>query len=221
MDKAIRHLISLVFFLMASELCAPSGPPVWAGPPPLSEVVFYGIQPASSLFPGNGRPAGGCTRKYLQALSSRSFLWSATVPSDPEKAVAVRRRNLVEQIVVIMGPKTRCEADAFSSKLPLHSEWEGMSDGPVAEADFAGRWISGHPRSAITPFLLLFQAHRLRAGYEAARASGRTEVCTELADRYRKCLERAWPYRKNPLIACLADDLEVQNYVYLEGQGRP
>ena len=41
-----------------------------------------------------------------------------------------------------------------------------------------------------------------------------------LAVRYKESLEKAMSY-DNPLISCIAKDMEAQPYVYLEGYGRP
>jgi len=63
-------------------------------------------------------------------------------------------------------------------------------------------------------------AHRLRAGYEAARAGQEKGLWPILARRYRESLDKVRS-STNPLISCIASDLEAQAYVYLEGQGRP
>jgi hypothetical protein len=99
-------------------------------------------------------------------------------------------------------------------------EWEGASDGPMGEADFVDIWLKKQPCSPIAPFLYLLKAHRLRAGYEAARARHENNLWPILARRYREALNMA-KSSSNPLISCIADDLEVQSFVYLQGQGTP
>ena len=191
------------------------------GNPSLSEIVLFGVRPVKELKHGNNVEAGQiCIRKYLDAIPPNSCLWLATVPSGPEDAVYVRRRNLVEQIVTAMGENAREEANVFAFAVPLHTEWEGMSEGPVVEADFVDQWISKYPNTAIAPFLHLFKAHRLRAGFEAARARNEKGLWPILARQYRESLDKVRS-SANPLISCIAGDLEAQGYVYLEGQGRP
>jgi hypothetical protein len=90
----------------------------------------------------------------------------------------------------------------------------------VDEANFVDNWLSKRPGTPIAPFLYLFKAHRLRAGYEAARARHEKGLWPILARRYREALDEA-KSSTNPLISCIADDLEAQAFVYLEGQGRP
>ncbi len=76
---------------------------------------------------------------------------------------------------------------------------------------------SGTP---IAPFLYLFKAHRLRAAFEAAKFGNEKGLWPDLAKRYKESLEKALSFG-NPLISCIAKDMEAQPYVYLEGYGRP
>jgi hypothetical protein len=186
----------------------------------LSDVVFYGIPSVKELKRDKRLKQATCVQKYLKAVPPKSILYSAKAPTGPDDAVKVRKRNLEEQIVTVMGEKTRAEAKAFSSDVPLYTEWEGMSECPLAEAEFTARWLDKHSDARIAPFLHLFMAHRLRAGYEAAAAEGRKETLPVLARRYRESLATARA-SANPLVVCIADDLESQSHVYLEGHDRP
>lgn len=62
-------------------------------------------------------------------------------------------------------------------------------------------------------------AHRLRAGYEAARKGYEKGLWPILAGRYREMFGNAGS-SPNSLIGCIAKDLEDQSHAYLEGQGR-
>jgi len=187
----------------------------------ISAVVLFGLRPAKELdlssYPEDGQD---CVKAYLNAISPKSYLWLQNVPSDPGSAVDVRRRNLEEQIVTLLGEKTRKDARAFASAVPLHAEWEGMSEGPLDEANFADQWLIRYPDTPIASFLHLFIAHRLRAGYESARVGREQGLWPVLARRYHDTLERAQS-SSNSLISCIANDLEGQSHVYLEGHGRP
>ena len=170
--------------------------------------------------PLTGRTGNSASRLILKPFPLNHISCCRDVPSGPEDAVSVRRRNLEEQMVVIFGEKARSEATAFASAAPLLAEWEGMSEGPVGEADFAEQWLTKYPDSSIAPFLNLFMAHRFRAGYEAARAGHEKGLWPILARRYREALDKARS-SSNPLISCIAKDLEALDHVYLEGCGRP
>ncbi|MFZ5563623.1 MAG: hypothetical protein ACOZBW_06180, partial [Thermodesulfobacteriota bacterium] len=187
----------------------------------LSDVVFWGLCVPGELKPeGYPEPGAACVRNYLAVAGRSSFFKAMKRPSNAEEAVPERRRNLAEQMVVILGEGVREEAQAFASAVPLTAEWEGMSEGPVDEANFVDNWLEKRPGTSIAPFLYLFKAHRLRAGYEAAKAGHEKGLWPILAERYRESLDRALAF-KNPLISCVAADLEARAYVYLDGQGRP
>jgi hypothetical protein len=189
--------------------------------PALSEIVLFGIRPAKELNISCYRKDGSeCVKAYLDVISPESCLWSRCIPSNPHDAVHARRENLEEQMVVLLGDKVRKEAQAFASAVPLMNEWEGMSEGPVDEANFAGQWLTRYPYTPIAPFLYLFMAHRLRAGYEAARAGHEKGLWPILSRRYKESLNKAIS-SANPLISCIANDLEAQSYVYLKNRGRP
>jgi hypothetical protein len=187
----------------------------------LSNIVFFGIPSIKELKQNSKlKTANECLQKYLKAIPKKSYLWSADFPSDPENAVSYKRRNLEEQIVIIMGDKTRDEARIFSLNAPLYTEWEGMSENPINEANFVDNWLSKRSGTPIAPFLHLFKAHRLRAGYEAAKAGHEKGLWPILAVRYKESLEKALSFN-NSLISCIIKDMEAQPYVYLEGYGKP
>lgn len=189
-------------------------------PPSLSEIVFMGLRPVKELnLADYPKAKQACVRKYLDAIAPNSYLWAFEVPSSPDKAVLVRRRNLIEQMVAILGQDIRNEAEAFSNAVPLTSEWEGMSEGPVDEANFVDNWLIKRPETPIAPFLHLFKAHRLRAGYECARARHEKDLWPILARRYREAIAKA--RASTSLISCIADDLDALPFVYLKDQGRP
>lgn len=127
---------------------------------------------------------------------------------------------MTEQMVTILGRQVRAEAEAFANVIPIMPEWEGVSGGPVSEADFVDNWLKERPSTPFAPFLYLLKAHRLRAGYEAARATHEKSLWPILARRYREALNTA-KSSSNRLISCIADDLDAQPFVYLEGQERP
>lgn len=189
--------------------------------PSISEIVLVGLRPAREVNPLHyPKECRRCLRNYLAAIAPDSYLWSFEPPSTVEATVRVRRVVMTEQMVTILGRQARAEAEAFADAIPLMSEWEGMSEGPIGEADFADNWLRKRPMTPLAPFLHLLKAHRLRSGYEAARARNEKGLWPILAKRYREALNMA-KSSSNPLISCIADDLEAQPFVYLEGQGKP
>lgn len=219
--QALAGLLIGVLLVLWFPFCAAAGDETTVFPA-LSEIVLFGLRPAKELDLSHYRKEGrACVKAYLDIMiSPESPLRSGCAPATPEEAVTVRRRNLKEQMVILLGEKVEREAKAFAAALPLVAEWEGMSEGPVEEANFADQWLRKYPGTPIAAFLHLFKAHRFRAGYEAARAGHEKGLWPILATRYREAL--AWARSSdNPLIVCIANDLEAQPHVYLEGQGRP
>jgi hypothetical protein len=51
-------------------------------------------------------------------------------------------------------------AEGFSNEVILAYEWEGFSDGPLAEAASAVAFLAAHPNSPIQPYAHLFIGHR-------------------------------------------------------------
>lgn len=166
------------------------------------------------------RSQNACLQKYLKAIHSGSWLLKSDIPENQEKVLQYRRRNLEEQIVVLLGETTRSEAHAFAQAMPFYLEWEGESEGPLTEANFVDNWMSNHSGTSLAPFLYLFKAHRLRAAFECAKASKEKGLWPVLALKYKETLEKALSFN-NPLISCIAKDMEAQPYVYLEGYGKP
>jgi hypothetical protein len=192
-----------------------------SGTPSLSEIVLFGIRSPNELRTGNeSKTSQACVRRYLTAIPQESWLWGFKPPTSSEDAPTTKRRNIIEQITVIHGEAVRKTADAFGSAMLLFGEWEGMSEGPLAEADYVEQWLKQHPDTAIAPFLHLFMAHRFRAGYEAAKAGHEKGLWPILAKRYNDSLRSARA-SGNQLISCLADDLDAQPFIYLESHGRP
>ena len=218
--KVGKNILYFTLFLLTLNYALVDN--VMASPPEpsLSATVLFGVPSLKEIKQNKNFKKNECLQKYLKAIPKKSYLWSADFPSDPENAVNYKRRNLEEQIVIIMGDKTRDEARIFSLNVPLYTEWEGMSENPLNEANFVDNWLSKRPGTTIGPFLHLFKAHRLRAGYECAQAGHEKGLWPILARRYKESLEKSIS-SANPLISCIAKDLEEQAYVYLEGFGRP
>jgi hypothetical protein len=187
----------------------------------LSSTIFFGVPSVKEIKQNiNLQEVNKCLHKYLKAIPQKSYLLSAEIPADRKKSVYDKRRNLEEQIVIILGEKTRDEAKAFAKAVPLYAEWEGMSEAPLEEANFVDNWLSKRTDTTIAPFLHLFKAHRLRAGYECAQAGNEKGLWPILAERYKESLDKAIT-SANSLVSCIATDMEEQKYVYLQGYGRP
>jgi hypothetical protein len=187
-----------------------------------SNVVLFAALSISELdtstCPANVK---GCLKNFLEKIPADSPLRRWEPPTELEKVIEARRNNLEMLMVVILGDKSRTEAQQFSKAVPLGLEWEGMWEGPLDEADFVLQWLQHYGETEIAPFLHLFMAHRLRAAWEAAVSEGGNKgLIPILAKRYKEQIAIALA-STNPLIVCIAKDLEEQPYVYLSKVGRP
>lgn len=200
----------------SQEITKNPSPPV-----SLSEVVLFGVRPICELdlsrYPEARR---SCVAAYLKTVPKASPLQQCSPPPAQAQMLAFRRKHLEEQMVVLLGETARRDAKRFARAVPLYLEWEGMSEGPLEEADLASQWLDKYPESPICPFLHLFMAHRLRAGFEASTKEFGKGLPPVLAAQYHKHLNEALK-SPNPLIQCVAKDLEEQPYVSLSGSDRP
>lgn len=219
MRTSARFLL-VVFFTIVWNPPVPFSAEPEAHEPSLSEIIFFGLPLQEELKKSNRLKTCACLQDYLNSIPKGSILLSNDTAGGPEHVVTNRRRNLEEQIEVIMGEKTREEAKSFSLAVPLCAEWEGMSENPINEANFVDDWLDERPETPIAAFLHLFKAHRLRAGFECAKARHEKDIWPVLASKYSQALRLA-KSSGNPLISCIAQDLEEQDYVYLENHGRP
>jgi len=112
------------------------------------------------------------------------------------------------------------DARLFAGGVPLGLEWEGMSAGPLREAEYAEEWLKRYPRSPLVPFLHLFAAHRYRSAFEAAGLEKAGDLLPMAGRKHREHL-RAARSAGNDKINCIADDMDTLPYVYLSGFGRP
>lgn len=219
MKKSLRFLSFSLFTIVFNLTATFSAVPETQGTS-FSEIVFFGLPLNKELKNNNRLKKCACLQDYLESIPKDSILLADYTVASPENAVKCRRRHLEEQIIVILGKKTSDEAKAFSLAVPLNAEWEGMSENPIEEANFVDHWLSERPGTSIAAFLHLFKAHRLRAGYECARARHEKGLWPVLAVKYQQALQQAMA-SGNPLISCIAQDMEEQDFVYLENYGRP
>jgi hypothetical protein len=126
--------------------------------------------------PENLRPAlVGCIKRFRSFVSRLPKDSSELEEVDAFAAAAMleKRRRMERAIVSLLDcPDAAAAAAEYAARATLCLEWEGMSDGPLREADFAERYLEQHPRTPLRPYLLLFLGHRLLRAAEALVGEG-------------------------------------------------
>ena len=85
-------------------------------------------------------------------------------------------------------------------------EWEGLSDSPIEEAQYAEVFIAANRDSPFVPYLNLFVAERWRYAFEYANQERNASQVALSAGKYREFIARA--RAADPLIRLVADDLD-------------
>jgi len=119
MNSLLRYLcVAVCATVLSSRWCGCAETQL-PNAPSLSEAVFIGLRSAKELnqatYPKEGLP---CLRNYFATIAQFPHLWTFDPPSNPEKALLVRRRNLSEQMVAILEQNVRNEAEALPMRCP-------------------------------------------------------------------------------------------------------
>jgi hypothetical protein len=207
------------WLLLLCTMTCPSWADLQRPQPSLTDVVLLASFPLSSLRPdAYPEQSRSCLENYLAA--ARPFFSREKDAGNEDEMISIRRWRLERHIKAILGMESMVDAAKFAAGVPLALEWEGMSEGPLMEADYAEQWLNCYPDSPIKPFLHLFAAHRFRAAYEAASREHGKGLIPIAAAKYRLHLQEAQS-TGNDKIDCIVGDMDALPYVYLSGFGRP
>jgi hypothetical protein len=195
-----RFHILLSACLLAAEACAETRLT-------LSNAVLHSVLPLAGLRAElDSATDKACLERYLAGVPTRSPLWRSPPPTSAETAQPALQRNLVEQMVALLGESVRKEASAFAHKFPLVVEWEGMMENPLGEAEFIADWLAAHAASSLAPFLQLLLAHRLDVTWRYAPSDQKAALASRFDTALAPVLASA-----HPTIICLARDLRDQH----------
>lgn len=134
---------------------------------------------------------------------------------DPDGKDGFLGRQALERaiVAVIDVPGIEREAAAYARNAVDYYEYEGLPDGPLAEAAYAEQYLAKHPGTRLAPFLHFYLASRYRIAFE-----------TQLATRNKGAARSARLYRRHIrgvgtgglLIRWAAADLDGVPYVYMQ-----
>lgn len=194
---------------------------------PALETVLYGTVLDSIGQPGFTDRIGvpEDLRSRLDDLSHRAEIFRSrfSVPSPPPgpEAYTMEKRRRLERDLVLLTDAGGIEeaAASYAAKATIVYEWEGMSDGPLAEAAYADSFMRARPGSRFGPYLNLFIAHRLRCALETLAGERHSVRRDSVEKQYGRFLGAALQ-DPDPLIRFVAADIERRPYLYLPGSAR-
>jgi hypothetical protein len=164
-------------------------------------------------------------RARLDKYLGRRSAFKSRYKSSPEDLKTVRsdakRRALERSIVsLVEAPDVEKMAVEFVAAAPIAYEWEGMHDGPVAEASFAENVLKQDPASPLAPWFYVFIAQRQRIAFESYENEKNEDGMKAAAKKYRAFVERARAV-DDPIYAALVADMERKPYLYIKGTKHP
>ena len=136
-----------------------------------------------------------------------------------EKQIQVER-GIVSLISLINTKGIEDLAAEYASNASISYEWEGMSDGPIGEAEDAEDYLNSNPQSPLKPYLVLFLIHRYRIAFECFSFEKNAERQAMASNKYREYLKMATA-DKDPLLVLIASDIDKQSYLYVKTERHP
>jgi hypothetical protein len=156
-----------------------------------------------------------------RAMAFRSLLPLAAREPGPELWASEKRQEMERGIVALVdAPGIEEMARDYAKRAVLMYEWEGMGEGPLAEAAFAEQFLHANPDTPMAPYLTLFLAHRYRCASEALEAEMKPEAATTTHATYLEWLDAAIQ-QSDPLVRYTAQDLSRRMRVYLPAPASP
>lgn len=192
----------------------------------LYKSVFYSYIPEYDLskFDTKALPKNIRIRVNEYIERSKKFRSQLIKPKAGEgpKLWGFRKRQVVEKAIVSLIKAEGIEniASKYAKEAVLYYEWEGMSDGPLPEAEFAEEYLKTHPETPIKPYLFLFLIHRYRCAFECLVFEKNLEAQKEASKKYQLYLKYA-KESSDPLIRMIAEDIDKQQYLYIKTEKYP
>src|SRR5262249_21148928 len=108
------------------------------------------------------------------------------------------------------------DAYAYAKDARLYYEWEGESQPPLDEAQYAADYLAAHPKTVLAPYLRLFLLQRYRSAFEAAIFEKQdAAVQRSIAALYKTMWVQAQRER-DPVVKAIADDIDAGPYLYVD-----
>lgn len=166
-------------------------------------------------------PLRGRLDKYLARRTAFRSNYKSEADSFEQVRVDAKRRLLEQAIVsLIDAPGIEKIAADYVATAPIHYEWKGLQDGPLAESTHAEAILAKDPSSPTAPWFAAFIAQRQRVAFETLALQKNDEGMKAAAKKYRAFADRA-KAAADPIYAALIADMERQSYLYMKGAPNP
>ena len=189
----------------------------------LYKAVFYSgpgaLSPSDlSAVPDSLRPR---LSRFLERRAAFRSRYTHEADSFDDVRVDARKREIERAIVALVeAPDVESLALEFVNSVRVSPEWEGFSDGPLAEAAAAEEFLKKNPLSPLAPFVYVFIAHRQRAAFETHDHVKNVEGMKAASKKYRTFMQRARSV-PDPIFPLIADDIDRQHHVYVKSDNHP
>jgi hypothetical protein len=203
-------LISLLWATTGAAVSEPLLPSPFGGD--LARAIFFGDRSITRFQPqGLPEPLRARFTVFRDRFARfRSRLSDAGLPREGPERYQLQKRRHVERAIVSLIPRGDIQALAadYAGRATIHYEWEGMSDGPLAEAEFAETTLQEQPDTPLGPYLNLFIVHRLRYAQAFLASEKKPEAAAAALARAEKHRAAA-ANDPDPLIRVAAADIEL------------
>jgi hypothetical protein len=210
----------LVFFCSPGLAARQSGGPIDTV---LFGTVFGDLYDPNFLTSGN---ASAEVKARVRNFQKRAKAFRSRLPLEkggpgPERYTHDKKIQLERGMVALIPtPGIAQQARDFALTAPLAYEWEGMSEGPLAEATFAEQYLESHPKTPLAPYLKIFLAHRQRCAFETLTLERKEQAAIRAVEKYRTTLASALA-DPDPLVRFIAEDIEKRRFLYLKTDNDP
>ena len=211
---------SVLMFFYSTGIAATQSGPV--------DTVLFGTVFGDLYDPKflTSRDASADVKARVRNFQKRAKAFRSQLPQEkrapgPEQYTHDKKIQLERGMVALIpAPGIAQQARDFALTAPLAYEWEGMSDGPLAEAEFAEQYLESHSRTPLAPYLKLFLAHRQRCAFETLTLQRKEQAAIQAAKKYRTYLASALT-DPDPLVRFIAADFEKRPFLYLKTGSDP
>ena len=203
-------LISILWAATGAVAPEPLPPSPFSGD--LARAVFFGDRAITRFQPrGLPEPLRARFTVFRERFARfKSHLSDAGLPREGPERWQFQKRRHVERAIVSLIPHKDIQSLAadYARRATIHYEWEGMSDGPLAEAEFAEATLQEQPDTPLRPYLNLFLVHRLRYAQAFLASEKKPDAAAVAASRAAKHRAAA-ANDPDPLIRAVAADIEL------------